>query len=127
MRALLTRYAVGVGSGLAAGPLFLAGMRGAPLAVALAYLGPLPVMIAALGWGWDAGLVALFAASGVAAAGAPVFVGAYDALIVGPAWLIAACTGAPTWSSRKVADAEQPPVRAYPGPGAIALLAAALS
>ena len=126
MRILLTRYAVGVGSGLAAALLFLAAMRGAPLAVALAYLGPLPVMIAALGWGWDAGLIALFSAAGVAAAATPAYAIAYIALIVGPAWLIAAFTGAPIWTSRKVADAEQPPVRAYPGPGAIALLAAAL-
>jgi len=126
MRVLLTRYAVGVGSGLAAALLFLAAMRGAPLAVALAYLGPLPVMITALGWGWDAGLIALFAASGVAAAATPVYAIAYVALIVGPAWLIAAFTGAPIWTSRKIVEGEERPVRRYPGPGAVALLAAML-
>ena len=39
MRAHLTRIAIGVGSGAAAALLYLAAMRGAPLAVALAYLG----------------------------------------------------------------------------------------
>jgi hypothetical protein len=126
MQALLTRYAIGLGSGLAAALLYLAAMRGAPLAVALAYLGPLPIMIATLGWGYDAGLLALFAACGVAAAMTPAYAVAYGLLIAGPAWAISAFAGAPFPMRRKPAEGEEPPVRQYPSPGAIATLTAAL-
>lgn len=124
MQAHLTRYATGVGSGAAAALIFLAAMRGAPLAVALAYLGPLPIMIATLGWGWDAGLAALFAACGFAAAASPSYAPVYGLLIAGPAWALAAFLGAPAFYGRKPADPEAP--RRYPGPGAVAVLAAAL-
>ena len=124
MKAHLTRYATGFGSGAAAALLFLAAMRGAPLAVALAYLGPLPIMIATLGWGLDAGLVALFAACGLAAAGAPGYGIVYGLLIAAPAWALAAFVGAPAYYIRKPEDAAA--LRPYPGPGAVAVLTAAI-
>lgn len=124
MQTQLTRYAVGLGSGAAAALLFLAAMRGAPLAVALAYLGPLPIMIATLGWGYDAGLLALFSACGLAAAGAPGYALAYGLLVAGPAWALAAFVGAPALYVKKPVDPAAP--RIYPGPGAAALLAAGL-
>jgi hypothetical protein len=124
MQSHLTRYATGVGSGAAAALLFLAAMRGAPLAVALAYLGPLPIMIATLGWGWDAGLAALFAACGFAAAATPTYALFYGLLVAGPAWALAAFIGAPVFYGKKSADPDAPP--RYPGPGAVAVLAAAL-
>ena len=103
-------------------------MRGAPLAVALAYLGPLPIMIATLGWGCDAGLVALFAACGVAAAATPGY-----AIVYGAADRRSGLGDrrfrrrAGVLPSRKVAKAEEPPVpRPIPVPAPIALLAAAL-
>ena len=120
MQAHLTRYATGVGSGAAAALIFLAAMRGAPLAVALAYLGPLPIMIVTLGWGWDAGLAALFAACGFAAAAAPVYALVYGLLIAGPAWGLAAFLGAPAFYARRLAAPEAP--RRYPGPGAVSVL-----
>jgi hypothetical protein len=126
MQAHLTRYAIGVGSGAAAALIYLAAMRGAPLAVALAYLGPLPIMIATLGWGFDAGLAALFAACGVAAAAAPSYALVYGLLIAGPAWAIAAFTCAPAFYARKPAEVEVPAPRPYPGPGAVAVLSAGL-
>lgn len=126
MQALATRYAIGLGSGLAAALLYLAAMRGAPLAVALAYLGPLPIMIATLGWGFDAGLLALFAACGVAAAMTPIYAVVYGLLIAGPAWAIAAFACAPIPRFRKPPEGEEPPVRSYPGPGAVSLLTAVL-
>jgi hypothetical protein len=124
MQAHFHRYATGVGSGAAAALIFLAAMRGAPLAVALAYLAPLPVMIATLGWGWDAGLAALFAACGFAAAASPAYAVVYGLLIAGPAWCLAAFLGAPAFYARKSTEPDAP--RRYPGPGAVSVLAAAL-
>lgn len=124
MRFHLTRVAIGVGSGVAAATLFLAATRGASLGVALAYLGPLPIMIATLGWGFDAGLVALFSACALVAAAAPTYALVYGLLVAGPAWALAAFAGAPAFRARRPADPAAP--RLYPGPGAIAVLAAAL-
>jgi hypothetical protein len=124
MQAQLTRYATGIGAGAAAALIFLAAMRGAPLAVALAYLGPLPIMIATLGWGWDAGLAALFAACGFAAAASPAYALVYGLLIAGPAWCVAAFVGAPAFYVKTPTEKEAP--RRYPGPGAVSVLTAAL-
>ncbi|HXT06251.1 MAG TPA: DUF2232 domain-containing protein [Roseiarcus sp.] len=124
MQAQLTRYTTGVGSGAAAALIFLAAMRGAPLAVALAYLGPLPIMIATLGWGWDAGLAAVFAACGFVAAASPAYALVYGLLIAGPAWGLAAFLAAPAFYASKPTEPDAP--RRYPGPGAVSVLAAAL-
>jgi hypothetical protein len=125
MQGHLIRYAVGLGSGAAAALIFLAAMRGATLAVALAYLGPLPIMIATLGWGVDAGLAALFAACGLSAAVAPAYALVYGLIVAAPAWGLAAFAGAPAFYARKPAEDPAAP-RRYPGPGAVAVLAAAL-
>jgi hypothetical protein len=122
MRELLTRYAMGAGSGAAAALLFLTAMRGAPLGVALAYLGPLPLMIATLGWGLDAGLIALLCACGLAAAVSPPYALVYGLLVAGPAYGLAAFVAKPAAWARKPADPEAP--RVYPGPAAVAMLAA---
>jgi hypothetical protein len=124
MKANLTRYAIGGGAGAAAALLFLAATRGAPIGVALAYLGPLPLMIATLGWGLDAGLVALFFACALAAAVSPAYALVYGLLVAGPAWGLAAFAAVPAFYVGKSADPEAP--RVYPGPGALAMLAAAL-
>ena len=124
MRNQLTRLAIGLGAGIAAATLFLAAMRGASLGVALAYLGPMPIMIATLGWGYDAGLLALFAACGLTAAVAPGYAVVYGLLIAGPAWALAAFVSFPTIYGKRPADPIAP--RLYPGPSAVAMLAAAL-
>lgn len=52
------RIAIAFGAGLAAAVLFVVSAKGTMLAMFLAYFAPLPVMIAALGWGHSSGLVA---------------------------------------------------------------------
>ena len=124
MQTQLTRYGIGVGSGAAAALLFLAAMRGAPLGVALAYLGPLPLMIATLGWGFDAGLVGVFVACGLAAAVSPEYALIYGLLVAAPSWGLAAFVSTPALYKKKPADPAAP--RVYPGPGAVAILAATI-
>ncbi len=51
-------YAGAVGAGLASAVLFSLVTQGTVIAIALAYLSPLPIMIAMIGFGRAAGLVA---------------------------------------------------------------------
>ena len=55
---MMQRYAVAFGAGCAAAFLFAVSAESSPLAMLLAYLAPLPIMIATLGWGLDAGAIA---------------------------------------------------------------------
>ena len=55
---MIHRYVVAIGAGCAAALLFAVSAETSPLAMALAYLAPLPIMIATLGWGLDAGAIA---------------------------------------------------------------------
>ena len=55
---MIQRFAVPVGAGAVSALLFALTIKGTPLALALAYLAPLPLMIAAFGWGALGGLVA---------------------------------------------------------------------
>ena len=55
---MLHRYIVAIGAGCAAALLFIVSAQSSALAMALAYLAPLPIMIATLGWGLDAGAIA---------------------------------------------------------------------
>ena len=57
------RYAVAIGAGFAAALLFAVSAETNPLAMALAYLAPLPIMIATMGWGLAAGAVAAVVAA----------------------------------------------------------------
>ena len=120
----LTRYATGAGAGVAAAMLFLAATRGVSLGVALAYFGPLPIMIATLGFGLDAGLIALFFACAAGALVSPGYALVWGALVAAPAWALAAFLAVPAFYIRKPADSGTP--RAFPGPGAVGVLAAAL-
>ena len=56
---MLNRIGMAIGAGLASALLFVVTEKETALALALAYLAPLPIMIATLGWGVDVGLVAL--------------------------------------------------------------------
>jgi hypothetical protein len=56
---------VGLGAGAAAAVLFASVVSGSLLAIFLFYLAPLPILIAALGWGHLAGLIAAAAAATV--------------------------------------------------------------
>lgn len=65
------RIGVALGAGIASALLFAVTIQGTAIALALAYLAPLPIMIATLGWGLDAGAIAF-------ASGTAVVAGAVD-------------------------------------------------
>ena len=52
---MLHRFVVAIGAGCAAALLFIVSAQSSILAMALAYLAPLPIMIATLGWDSTAG------------------------------------------------------------------------
>jgi hypothetical protein len=91
--------------------------------MALAYLAPLPIMIATLGWGLDAGVVSLGVASAVVAGFIDPLSGLLFALTVAlPSWGLAAFASAPTLRL----FSRTPPATPAVGPtvGAIVLVAA---
>ena len=55
---MLHRFVVAIGAGCAAALLFAVSAQSSLLAMTLAYLAPLPIMIATLGWGLDGGAIA---------------------------------------------------------------------
>lgn len=118
------RIGVALGAGIASALLFAVTIQGTALALALAYLAPLPIMIATLGWGLDAGGIAF-------AAGIVVVAGAVDALTaVGFALTVAlpsvALAGLAWLKDTRIrrADPDMPPVRATLGQ--LAMLAAGI-
>ena len=117
------RLAIALGAGVASAVLFMVTVQGTALAVALAYLAPLPVMIATLGWGIDVGAVAMGVACAlVAGAVAPVF-GLLIALTVAlPGWALASF--ASLRDLRFIRNDPEPPVRA--SVGALVVAAAAI-
>lgn len=104
------RYAVAIGAGAASALLFAVSATTNPLAMALAYLAPLPIMIATLGWGLDAGAIA----AGVSAAALAVIADATTALafaasVAIPGWLLAAfaVTPLPDWLRERFPNAAE--------------------
>src|SRR5271166_3233458 len=84
------RFVVAIGAGCAAALLFAVSAETSPLAMALAYLAPLPIMIATLGWGLGSG--ALAAATSVVALGLlaePLSGLLFAASVAIPAWAFA--------------------------------------
>ena len=81
---------IAIGAGLASALLFAASTRGAGLALVIAYVTPLPIMIAALGFGQATGLVAAGLATISIAVVLGVLPGIAFALLLGfPAWWLA--------------------------------------
>lgn len=120
---MIFRFVVAIGAGCAAALLFAVSAETSPLAMALAYLAPLPIMIATLGWGLDAGAVA--AAVSVVALGLlaePVSGLMFAASVAGPAWALAAFAVAPF--GRYFERGSDPTTRA--SVGSIVILAAAI-
>ena len=120
---MVFRFVVAIGAGCAAALLFAVSAQTGPLAMALAYLAPLPIMIATLGWGLDAGAVA--AAVSVVALGLlaePVSGLMFAASVAVPAWALAAFAVAPL--GRYWPRAADPAGRA--SVGSIVILAAAV-
>jgi hypothetical protein len=101
---MIHRFAVAIGAGCAAAFLFAVSSQTSPLALALAYLAPLPVMIATMGWGVDAGAIAAAASVAGLTLLADPFSSVRSATVTGllfavsvsaPAWILAACAAAP--------------------------------
>jgi hypothetical protein len=87
---MVNRIGVPLGAGLASALLFVVTVKGTPIAMALAYLAPLPIMIAAIGWGALSGAVAC----GLASAGVAVVVDPLSGLLFAltialPGWALA--------------------------------------
>jgi hypothetical protein len=88
---MMNRIGVPVGAGLAAALLFAVTMKGTAIAMALAYLAPLPIMIATLGWGALSGGLACALACACAAIVVEPLSGLLFALtIAAPGWALAA-------------------------------------
>src|SRR5579883_1622503 len=92
---MVQRIAIALGAGMVAALLFAVMAKGTPVAMALAYLAPLPIVIAAFNWGPDMGAVAAVTACGGAAALVDPYSGAlFGAAIALPAWLLSALSSA---------------------------------
>jgi hypothetical protein len=87
---MFKRLGLALGAGLATALLFIVTVQGTALAMALAYLAPLPLMIAVLGWGIDIGLIALGVACAlVAGAVEPITGAVFGASVALPSWALA--------------------------------------
>jgi hypothetical protein len=88
---MLHRFIVAIGAGCAAALLFVVSAQSSVLAMALAYLAPLPIMIATLGFGLDAGAIAgVISVAALALLSEPLSALLFAASVAGPAWALAA-------------------------------------
>jgi hypothetical protein len=93
---MLHRFVVAIGAGCAAALLFAVSAQSSLLAMTLAYLAPLPIMIATLGWGLDGGAIAAAIAIAVLAVVAePVSALVFAGSVAVPAWVLAAFSVSP--------------------------------
>jgi Predicted membrane protein (DUF2232) len=84
------RIGVPIGGGLAAALLFIVTLKGTAIAMALAYLAPLPIMIVALGWGFVSGALACVVACACVAGFVEPLSGLLFALTIAlPGWALA--------------------------------------
>src|SRR4051812_48349465 len=60
---MTTKLLVALAAGCASALMFASVTSGAPIALLLFYLAPLPLMVAALGWGWAGATIGAIAAS----------------------------------------------------------------
>ena len=119
----MQRYVVALGAGCAAAFLFAVSAEASPLAMLLAYLAPLPIMIATIGWGLDVGAIA----AGAAVAGLTLIIEPLTGLIYAsslalPAWLLAAFAATPLARYLPARSPAEP----YPSVGAVVALAAVI-
>ena len=119
---MLHRFVVAIGAGCAAALLFVVSAQSSVLAMALAYFAPLPIMIATLGWGLDAGAVAAAISAAVLALVAePLSALAFAASVAAPAWALAAFAVTPL---ARYLSRQKPDAPAHASVGAIVSLAA---
>ncbi len=118
------RFAVAIGAGCTAALLFAVSAQTSVLAMALAYLAPLPIMIATLGWGLDSGAIAT-AISVVALVflAEPMSALLFAASVAAPGWILAAFVVTPVARYLGVRPAASP---IYASVGAIISLAAVI-
>jgi hypothetical protein len=122
---MIQRFAVPVGAGAVSALLFALTVKGTPLALALAYLAPMPLMIAAFGWGPFGGFLAAAAASSALIAvfdwqGALAFL----LIVAAPAWVLPTFAALPHYAPPWRRDDSDLPARTPVG--AVVTLAAAL-
>ena len=119
---MLHRYIVAIGAGCAAALLFAVSAQSNALAMALAYLAPLPIMIATLGFGLDAGAIAgVISAAALAVLAEPLSALLFAASVALPAWVLAAFSITPIG---KYFRAWKPDAPAHASVGAVVMLAA---
>jgi hypothetical protein len=122
---MVNRIGVSIGAGLASALLFFVTAKGTALAMALAYLAPLPIMIAALGWGVLAGVGACgVACACVALAVEPLSALLFAAAVALPGWALASFAILPGARLPWRRDGDAPPE--WMSVGAIVTLAAVL-
>ena len=93
---MLHRFVVAIGAGCAAALLFAVSAQSSLLAMTLAYLAPLPIMIATLGLGLDGGAIAAATAIAVLAVVAePLSALVFAGSVAVPAWVLAAFSVSP--------------------------------
>jgi hypothetical protein len=122
---MLKRLGLALGAGLASALLFIVTLQGTALAMALAYLAPLPIMIAVLGWGIDSGLIAFAVACALVAGAVEPLTGAvFTASIALPAWGLASLARLDALPRLSRSAAPAPKIRI--GVGALATVAAGI-
>ena len=121
---MLHRFVVAIGAGCAAALLFIVSAQSSLLAMTLAYLAPLPIMIATIGWGLDGGAIAAAVSIAVLALIAePLSALVFSASVAAPAFVLAAFSITPLARYLKRLKPDAP---AHATVGAIVSLAALL-
>ena len=119
---MLHRFIVAIGAGCAAALLFVVSAQSSILAMALAYLAPLPIMIATLGFGLDAGAIAgAISVAALAVLSEPLSALLFAASVAGPAWALAAFAVTPI---KRYFRAHKRDAPVHPSVGAVVTLAA---
>ncbi len=118
------RYAVAIGAGCTAALLFAVSAQTSVLAMALAYLAPLPIMIATLGWGLDGGAIATaISIAALALLAEPLSALLFAASVAVPGWSLAAFVVTPI---ARYLGARPPASPVYATVGSIVSLASAI-
>jgi len=121
---MLHRFIVAVGAGCAAALLFVVSSQSSVFAMALAYLAPLPIMIATLGFGLDAGAIAgAISVAALAVLAEPLSALLFAASVAAPAWALAAFAVTPV---AKYLRGRKPDAAVHPSVGAVVTLAASM-
>jgi len=121
---MLYRFVVAIGAGCAAALLFAVSAQSSLLAMTLAYLAPLPIMIATLGWGLDGGAIAgAISIAVLTVVAEPLSALVFAGSVAAPAWVLAAFSVTPVARYFKRLKPDSP---VHPPVGAIVSLAAML-